>query len=409
VTRPDDLEPDHLEPVVLEPDDLDPKEPDPDDQGREEDRWARAVLATVAEPGDRALHELVARVGGARALAALRTGHAADSVPAALRYQARIGLADPVALHELTVRAGARLVVPTDAEWPAGLDLLGGLAGAVSAPPLALWVRGTHRLADAQPRVVVAVVGARAATTYGCDVASSIAYELAERGVVVVSGAAYGIDGAAHRAALAAGGTTVAVLASGVDRAYPVGHEALLERIAAQGAVVSEAPPGRHPSRARFLTRNRIIAAMSAGVVVVEAALRSGALNTAHWATQLSTHVMAVPGPVTSAMSAGPHRAVIDRGASLVTDAADVLELVSPVGVGTQAMRRGEERPRDHLPADAVALLEALPARAAREAGQLAVAAGLSVDAAIGALGLLAADRWVERAEAGWRRVPRRG
>jgi DNA processing protein len=182
------------------------------------------------------------------------------------------------------------------------------------------------------------VVGARAATTYGCDVASSIAYELAERGVVVVSGAAYGIDGAAHRAALAAGGTTVAVLSSGVDRAYPVGHEALLERIAAQGAVVSEAPPGRHPSRARFLTRNRIIAAMSAGVVVVEAALRSGALNTAHWATQLSTHVMAVPGPVTSAMSAGPHRAVIDRGASLVTDAADVLELVSPVGVGTQAM-----------------------------------------------------------------------
>ena len=254
----------------------------------------------------------------------------------------------------------------------------------------------------------MAIVGARAATTYGCDVAAAIAYELAERGVVVVSGAAYGIDGAAHRAALAAGGTTVAVLASGVDRAYPVGHEALIERIAVHGAVVSEAPPGQHPSRSRFLTRNRIIAAMSEGVVVVEAALRSGALNTANWAAQLSRHVMAVPGPVTSTMSAGPHRAVIDRGASLVTDAADVLELVSPLGRGTQAMRRGDERDRDHLPADALAVLEALPARAARDAGQLAVAAGVPLDAAIGALGLLGADGWVERTAAGWRRLPRR-
>lgn len=376
----------------------------PDD----EDRWARAALAAVAEPGDRALYDLVTRIGAGGALAALRAGSGADEVPAAERYRARISLADPVALRDLTIRAGARLVVPADPEWPAGLELLAGLAGSVSAPPLALWVRGTLRLGGAEPRLLVAVVGARAATAYGCDVAASIAYELAERGVVVVSGAAYGIDGAAHRGTLAAGGATVAVLASGVDRAYPVGHEALIERIAAQGAVLSEAPPGRHPSRARFLTRNRVIAAISQGVVVVEAALRSGALNTAHWATQLSTHVMAVPGPVTSALSAGPHRAVIDRGASLVTDAADVLELVSPVGVGTQAMRRGEERPRDHLPADSLALLEALPARAARDAGQLAVTAGLSVDAAIGALGLLAADGWVERSDAGWRRVARR-
>jgi DNA processing protein len=147
---------------------------------------------------------------------------------------------------------------------------------------------------------------------------------------------------------------------------------------------------------------------MSDGVVVVEAALRSGALNTAHWATQLSMHVMAVPGPVTSALSAGPHRAVIDRGASLVTDAADVLELVSPIGSGTQSMRRGEDRPRDHLPPGALAVLEALPTRAARDAGQLAVAAGIPLDVAIGALGLLAADGWVERTAAGWRRRPDR-
>ena len=377
------------------------------DDRDDEDRWARAALAAVADPGDQALHDLVLRVGGAGALAALRTGPAAAGVPAADRYQARIADADPAAMRRRTVRAGARVIMPGDDEWMSGLELLNGLAGPSSAPPLVLWVRGSHRLGD-ESSPTVAVVGARAATTYGCDVAASIAYELAERGVVVVSGAAYGIDGAAHRAALAAGGTTVAVLACGVDRAYPVGHEAMLERIAAQGAVVSEAPPGRHPTRERFLTRNRIIAAMSDGVVVVEAALRSGALNTAHWATQLSRHVMAVPGPVTSALSAGPHRAVIDRGASLVTDAADVLELVSPIGSGAQAMRRGEERPRDHLPADALAVLEAMPARAARDAGQLAIAAGLTVDAAIGALGLLASEGWAERAEAGWRRVLRR-
>jgi DNA processing protein len=373
----------------------------------ESERWARAALVALAEPGDRPLHDLVERLGGVDALAALRSGRGAGGGSGTERYRARIGLADPDAIRSQTIRAGARVVVPGDAEWGAGLDLLRGLTSAASAPPLALWVRGRHRLDDGESSV--AVVGARAATTYGCDVAASIAYELAERGVVVVSGAAYGIDGAAHRAALAAGGTTVAVLASGVDRAYPVGHDALLERITERGAVVSEALPGQHPSRSRFLTRNRLIAAMSAGVVVVEAALRSGALNTAHWATQLSRHVMAVPGPVTSAMSAGPHRAVIDRGAALVTDAADVLELVSPVGNGTQTMRRGEERARDHLPADALAVLEALPARAARDAGQLAVAAGVALDAAIGALGLLAADGWVERAAVGWRRLPRRG
>jgi len=390
----------------------------PDEAGRrpgtgpehieDEGRWARAALAGVAEPGDCPLHDFVSRVGGAQALAALRTGRGLAGLAGAERYRARIGDADPAAVHGQTVRAGARVIVPGDDEWMPGLDLLSGLGVPSSAPPLALWVRGRHRLTDLESSPVVAIVGARAATTYGCDVASSIAYDLAERGVVVVSGAAYGIDGAAHRAALAAGGTTVAVLACGVDRAYPVGHEAMLERIATQGAVVSEAPPGRHPSRSRFLTRNRIIAAMSDGVVVVEAALRSGALNTAHWATQLSRHVMAVPGPVTSAMSAGPHRAVIDRGASLVTDAADVLELVSALGSGGQSMRRGEERARDHLPADALAVLEALPARAARDAGQLAVAVGIPLDAAIGALGLLAADHWVERATTGWRRLPRR-
>lgn len=386
-------------------------EPVDDDatEGEDQERWARAALAAIADPGDQALHDLVARVGGARVLADFRGGTDSVGIPRAERYRARIDNADPRAARNLAERAGARVIVPGDPEWVAGLELLGGLASPFSAPPLALWVRGPHRLGDSGSGPVVAVVGARAATTYGCDVAARMAYELAERGVIVVSGAAYGIDGAAHRAALAVGGTTVAVLACGVDRAYPVGHEALLERIAAQGAVVSEAPPGCHPSRARFLTRNRIIAAMSDGVVVVEAALRSGALNTAHWATQLSRHVMAVPGPVTSAMSAGPHRAVIDRGAALVTDAADVLELVSPVGSGTQAMRRGEERARDHLPVDALAVLEALPARAARDAGQLAVAAGIPLDSTIGALGLLAADGWVERATSGWRRIPRRG
>src|SRR3954447_15859043 len=172
----------------------------------------------------------------------------------------------------------------------------------------------------------VAVVGSRSATTYGAAVAGDIAATLGAAGHTVVSGAAFGIDNAAHRGALAAQGPTVAVLACGVDRAYPAAHRPLLDYIAEVGVVVSEAAPGCAPTRIRFLARNRLIAAFGQGTVVVEAAIRSGALNTASWTTELRRVLMGVPGPVTSAPSAGVHQLVRSRDALLVTSGQEVLE-----------------------------------------------------------------------------------
>src|SRR5689334_14428162 len=210
----------------------------------------------------------------------------------------------------------------------------------------------------------------------------------------MTSGGAYGIDAAAHRGALAAEAVTIAVLACGVDYPYPAGHADLFAAIAAQGLVVSEWPPGRHPARTRFLVRNRVIAALGCGTVIVEAGERSGALNTARHAANLGKPLMAVPGPVTSAQSAGCHRIIRDWGASCVTRAADIIELLSPLSVpdglapggvpdalapgrapGALAPRGSAARPprpdpgagrgpsRDDLDSDSARVLDALPAR----------------------------------------------
>ena len=223
-------------------------------------------------------------------------------------------------------RDDIRLICPGDAEWPEALDQLG------QARPYALWLRGNADLRFACSRSV-SMVGSRAATGYGAHVAGEIAADLGERGWAVVSGGAYGIDAAAHRGALAAEAVTIAVLACGVDYPYPAGHANLFAAIAAQGLLMSEWPPGRRPGRVRFLIRNRVIAALGCGTVIVEAGERSGALNTARHAADLGKPLMAVPGPVTSAQSAGCHRIIRDWGASCVTRAADIIEMLSPISV----------------------------------------------------------------------------
>ena len=200
------------------------------------------------------------------------------------------------------------------------------------ARPYALWVRG-HADLRFSCLQSVSMVGSRAATSYGAHVAAEIAADLGERGWTVVSGGAYGIDAAAHRGALAADGLTIAVLACGVDYPYPAGHADLFAAIAAQGLVISEWPPGSHPARTRFLIRNRSIAALTCGTVIVEAGERSGALNTAGHAADLGKPLMAVPGPVTSAQSFGCHRIIREWAASCVTRAADVIDIVSPLSV----------------------------------------------------------------------------
>ncbi len=195
----------------------------------------------------------------------------------------------------------------------------------------------------------MAIVGSRAATAYGTGVATDLAADLVDRKVTVVSGGAFGIDTAAHRGALASGGPTVCVVANGVDVAYPPANAALFDALARDQLLVSELPPGAHPTRVRFLARNRLIAAMSQGTIVVEAALRSGARNTASWATECGRPLMAVPGSVYSRASTAPHLMIRNGQAVLVTSAAEVLEMISGMGQSTLPLIHGPQRATDAL------------------------------------------------------------
>jgi DNA processing protein len=366
----------------------------------EADRLARVALTWLAEPGTWSVHDLVGEVGAAAALDLLRAGEVPHR---ALRsaVAARMAAGDPreVADFALTVarRLGARIVVPGDDEWPVQVHDLVRLRSAggerrvdrETAPPLCLWVRGPQHLATALHQST-AVVGARAATGYGIHLATEMGYGLAEREWTVVSGGAYGIDAAAHRGCLTAGGLTMAVLACGVDRPYPIGNTALFDQIAESGLLVSEWPPGAEPLRPRFLIRNRVIAAATAGTVLVEAAARSGATQTMRRALALGRRAMVMPGPVTSALSVGCHELLRDAPETrLVTGAAHVLEEVGRIGADLAPPARGPQRPRDLLDDEATAVLETLPRRGALGLDALAARAGLDVRTTMRKLSML--------------------
>jgi DNA processing protein len=294
-------------------------------------RLACATLTYLAEPADPLLGRLLSVLTPAAVLASIRSAAIPARVTAGLdqaqvtgvrrslaRWRAQLPAISPDGGLAAADRDGIRLLCPGDPGWPPGLDDLG------TARPYALWVRGTTDLAACCEKSL-SVVGARAASAYGTHVATELAASLASRGWVIVSGAAYGVDAAAHHGALAGDGRTIAVLACGPDVPYPREHRGLLADIAARGAVVSEYPPGRRPSRLSFLARNRVIASVATGTVVVEAAERSGTMATARRASDLGRPLMAVPGPVTSATSAGCHALIREQRAVLVTSAADVL------------------------------------------------------------------------------------
>lgn len=361
-------------------------------------RLALITLAVVAEPPAPALVAGLAHDDAVSVLDRLRRGELAGASPRAIAgLQARLATADADRSLLLADRAGARFVTPGDAEWP---DCLNDLEGEA---PLGLWVRGNRRLDELVKRSV-AVVGARAATTYGMTVAGELAADLTVHGVTVVSGAAFGIDASAHRGAMAVSGATVAVLACGVDRAYPLAHDDLLRRMTERGLVISELAPGAGVTRGRFLVRNRLLAALTCGTVVVEAALRSGALNTATRARDLSRQVMAMPGPVTSPMSAGCHEEIRARGSSLVTDAADVLDVVGVLGRDAIGERRDPARPLDSLTSMELAVFDALPLRAPREVDELSRDCAFDLLGVLAALGRLHDLGFVEPVASGWAR-----
>jgi len=321
-----------------------------------EERVDRLALSLLVDPGDPGVAAQVRDSGPARVL---QSWHRPGDPVAARRRAERLLQAGDRSRH--------RWVCPGDQEWPPGFDDLAEVDPLQrrGGAPLGVWLHGPRRLDAVAPRSV-ALVGSRASTTYGNQVAGDLAAEAAGLRICVVSGAAYGIDSAAHRGTLAVNGVTVAVLACGVDVAYPRGHESLLRRIGEEGLLVSELPPGATPTRLRFLSRNRLIAALASGTVVVEAALRSGALNTANWAGGLGRPVMGVPGPVTSPTSDGVHRLIRDGGAQLVTCGADIAESIAPLGADIRPWTHGERRVVDDLCDDDRLVLDALTVRVAR-------------------------------------------
>ena len=370
--------------------------------GQEMRAWA--YLSRVAEAPCGELADLVRATGPVEAAERIRRGEVEPGL--SKRTEARRDSDCAAADLELLHRRGGRLLTPDDDEWPhlafsafAGTSVREKPQGYV---PLVLWVVGPLRLDEVAERAA-AIVGTRMPTAYGEHVASDLSAGLAEHDVAVVSGGAYGVDGAAHRAALAAEGHTVAVLAGGVDVYYPAGHSALLHRIAANGVLVSEYPPGVRPARYRFLTRNRLVAALAGATVVVEAGIRSGAASTAAWARALGRVVCAVPGPVTSAVSAGCH-ILLRSGAELVTRADEVRELIGRAG------EFAEELPRPSGPLDGLSdserlIYEALPARGSRTPDEIAVAAGIPAAGVLGPLAMLEIAGLVRRRDGRWQMI----
>ncbi|MGR0318016.1 DNA-processing protein DprA [Agromyces sp. ZXT2-3] len=385
---------------------------------------ASILLGFVSEPGDGVLGRLVGSLGVRSVATGLLSGWPAREF--ADRTADASGRSDPPSTRELAAgiarwrprldrdafvrsiaqaaRVRARLLLPGDADWPGGVDDLGVHA------PLALWVRGRSSALAETPSM--ALVGARAASGYGEHVAVEASAGLVDRGFAIVSGGAYGIDGTAHRSALAANGTTIAFLAGGVDRFYPAGHEALLGRIATTGAVVSELACGAAPTRWRFLQRNRLIAAAAAATVVLEAGVRSGSLNTAGHAAALGRPLGAVPGPVTSPSSAGCHRLLREFDAVCVTDAAQMAELVA-FGAEEDGDDDARSRPGaatrtlEVLTPEEHRVLDVLGIRRARTVRELVPATGMTAGDVLGALGALDATGLAARSGDGWvRRRP---
>lgn len=382
---------------------------------------ARAYLSRVAEAGSLAVSSFVVEHGAVEAARLVRRGAVPAHVEAATAARrARVDGADDL---EVAQRHGIRFVVPESPDWPqyafAPLyaaqqrRIAGWRAGAWTARyggeptvPFGLWVRGVLAVEQLGLRCV-AVVGARAATSYGEHIAVEFGYGLASSDVTVVSGGAFGIDACAHRGALAAHGATVLVSAGGLERPYPQAHAGLFAEVAESGLLVSESPPGCAPQRHRFLSRNRIIAALSSATVVVEAAVRSGALNTAAHAQLLGRPLLAVPGPVTSAMSAGCH-ALISREenpAQLATSVDDILGVVGSSGGGRSPEPIGDESRRvyDDLDPVARAVLDGLPARSWAGEDEVAMRSGVAVREVLRALPVLRMAGLIDAGRQGYR------
>lgn len=314
------------------------------------ERQARMMLSMIAEPDDEITGRVLHRVGGVETIRLLEDDdpvpgmNRADAIAWRQRLTQRIDDDIPERIADAE-RHGMNTLIPTDADWPHALNDLGARV------PYLLWTRGATSFLSDGLADRVTITGARAATEYGTNVAAHLAGELARDEHTIVSGGAYGIDGAAHQAALAAGGNTIAILAGGVDRPYPRGHSDLLARIGDVGLLASETAPGATPTRYRFMPRARLLGSLSGATVIPEASFRSGSLLVPAEAHRHGRVVGAVPGPVTSATSMGPHE-LIKRGVGqVVSDMADVTAMLD--SLDDPARLRNRETPAYPLAAPA--------------------------------------------------------
>lgn len=372
----------------------------------ERDRLARLALAELFEPGDHRVDSLMSGMSPLQLFIALReSGDSPEMSDAQEDIALRMDSLRPDRTLELGERQGFRYITPADEEWPSQVDALAGLPPiqARTGAPLGLWVRGDLPLTALEKSV--AIVGSRSATSYGVEAAGQLAASLADK-LLVVSGGAFGVDAAAHRGALAAGRPTVTVLAGGVDMLYPTSHERLFAAIAETGAIVSEMPPGMPVMRMRFLSRNRLIAGLTRGTVLVEAALRSGAINTANWTAALCRPLMCVPGQLTSVTSQGVHEQVRLGKGVLVAGAEDVLELVSRPGEHLVPPRRGPEKARDRLTVEQRQVLDAVPVSQPATSERIAREAKVGLKKVGGTMPVLEAQGLVARSEDGWQLAP---
>ncbi len=367
------------------------------------EREDRLALSLIAEPGDPRLRDLLSQHEPGQIVAAARAKHPAFEVPPSWVERAR-DLRSTVEAAKSRARANRlRWLCPSDAAWPMALSDLDHLAPlhGTTGSPVGLWIRGNGNLAQLCERGV-AIVGARECTTYGAEAASELAADCADAGFTIVSGAAFGVDGCAHRGAFLMNKPTVGVLASGADVDYPAGHSALIAQVADAGLVVSEQAPGSRPLKGRFLSRNRLIAALSQGTLVVEAASRSGSLNTLNWADQLGRPTMALPGPVTSRQSSGTHEAIRSGKAVLVTNGKSVLEELGGLGSETSRAEPDPLTEFDRLPAAVRKTLDGLDWSHPQTLSEIATAVRLTAREVLTSLDLLQRRGLVSPVGAGW-------
>lgn len=367
------------------------------------EREDRLALSLIAEPGDPRLRDLLRQHEPGQIVAAARRKTPAFQVSPSWIERARDLRSTVETVRARARTSGLRWLCPGDAGWPSALsdlDHLEPLHGTTGSP-VGLWIRGRGNLAQLCEQAV-AIVGARECTTYGAEAASELAADCADAGFTIVSGAAFGVDGCAHRGAFLMNKPTVGVLASGADVDYPAGHSALIAEVADAGLVVSEQAPGSRPLKGRFLSRNRIIAALSQGTVVIEAAVRSGSLNTLNWADQLGRPTMALPGPVTSRQSSGTHDAIRAGKAVLVTNGKSVLEELRGLGSETSRSDSVPLTEFDRLPAAVRKTLDGLDWSQGQTLTEIATTVRLTAREVRTSLDLLERRGLVSRVGSAW-------